>query len=393
MANQTTPFEVDLTDGGAAVTGHTTGRNSNGVGYGVHGVTDIGVGVVGYSNTGVGVEGTSTSNAGVTGQSTSGTGVTGQSTSGNGVVGSSASAVGISGTSGGLSPGDPAMTGVLGVCASTEALGLLGGTDRVFSQHAGVYGQSDQQGVFGNSTSDTGTGVYGINRGASGFGMRGETNEGTGVQGRSFGGGTGVRGISAEGIGVYAQGPAATPAVTTAQSGYAIYATSNVTGIFAQGSPAGYFRGDVQVTGDVILINSSGDIAEDFDVDGDPAGMDPGTVLVITPAGSLRASTDPYDTRVAGVVAGADALRPALLLQRIESRPNRAPIALVGKVLCKVDASFGSILAGDLLTTSPTSGHAMKVSDRARAMGALVGKALNGLEAGRALIPILVAPR
>jgi hypothetical protein len=62
-------------------------------------------------------------------------------------------------------------------------------------------------------------------------------------------------------------------------------------------------------------------------------------------------------------------------------------------VLCKVDASFGSILAGDLLTTSPTSGHAMKVSDRARAMGALVGKALNGLEAGRALIPILVAPR
>src|SRR5262245_28492201 len=37
----------------------------------------------------------------------------------------------------------------------------LGGTDPVFHQHAGVYGQSDQQGVIGLTTQDSGTGVYG----------------------------------------------------------------------------------------------------------------------------------------------------------------------------------------------------------------------------------------
>ncbi len=37
-----------------------------------------------------------------------------------------------------------------------------------------------------------------------------------------------------------------------------------------------------------------------------------------------------------------------------------ASVALAGTVTCKADASYGAIQVGDLLTTSPTPGHAMR---------------------------------
>ena len=46
---------------------------------------------------------------------------------------------------------------------------------------------------------------------------------------------------------------------------------------------------------------------------------------------------------------------------------------------------------GDLLTTSDTPGHAMRVGDPSRAFGAVIGKALAPLAAGRGMVPILVA--
>jgi hypothetical protein len=67
------------------------------------------------------------------------------------------------------------------------------------------------------------------------------------------------------------------------------------------------------------------------------------------------------------------------------------PIALVGKVFCKVDADHSPVEIGDLLTTSPTLGHAMKVCDPIKAFGAVIGKALRPLRGGQGLIPILVA--
>jgi hypothetical protein len=66
------------------------------------------------------------------------------------------------------------------------------------------------------------------------------------------------------------------------------------------------------------------------------------------------------------------------------------PVALVGKVYCRVDADLAPIRPGDLLTTSATPGHARRASDRERAFGAVLGKALGGLAAGRGLVPILV---
>jgi hypothetical protein len=137
-------------------------------------------------------------------------------------------------------------------------------------------------------------------------------------------------------------------------------------------------------SGDILLANA--DCAEEFDVAEDAS---PGTVMSLDDDGRLCASTRSYDRRVAGVVSGAGGYRPALVLDA-QGAEGRLPIALVGKVCCNVDATRDPIAPGDLLTTSPTPGHAMKASDPRRFAGAVLGKALRPLDSGRALVPILV---
>jgi len=141
-------------------------------------------------------------------------------------------------------------------------------------------------------------------------------------------------------------------------------------------------------SGEVKLLGA--DCAEDFQVR-DAATIEPGTVLVIDEAGGLRRSRTAYDRRVAGVVSGAGGLRPGLVLDKQTEAADRRPVALVGKVFCKADAASGAIAIGDLLTTSDTPGHAMRVGDPTRAFGAVIGKALAPLAAGRGMVPILVA--
>jgi hypothetical protein len=142
------------------------------------------------------------------------------------------------------------------------------------------------------------------------------------------------------------------------------------------------------VTGDISLAN--GDCAEDFEI---AAGFsaEPGTVMVLDDESSLRESVHAYDKRVAGVIAGAGSYKPGIVLDRQQRQGNRKPVALLGKVFCKADAQFGSIAVGDLLTTSPTPGYAMRADDPLKAFGAVIGKALRPLAEGQGLIPILIA--
>jgi hypothetical protein len=79
------------------------------------------------------------------------------------------------------------------------------------------------------------------------------------------------------------------------------------------------------------------------------------------------------------------------VLDRQPQQRQRKPVALLGKVFCKADAQFGPIGVGDLLTTSPTPGHAMRADDTRKAFGAVNGKALRPLAEGQGLIPILIA--
>ena len=151
--------------------------------------------------------------------------------------------------------------------------------------------------------------------------------------------------------------------------------------------------GDVHVTGTIKVDNdiliSGADCAERFDVE-ENEELPPGTVVVLGADGRLSASREAYDHRVAGVIAGAGDYQPAIVMDSGPSRQHGAPVALVGKTFCNVDASEAAIAVGDLLTASSTPGHAMKATDPLRAFGAVIGKALRPLSAGTGLIPILV---
>jgi hypothetical protein len=147
-------------------------------------------------------------------------------------------------------------------------------------------------------------------------------------------------------------------------------------------------QGNILVTGDVRLEGA--DCAEEFGVDDDLA-LDPGTVMVIGEHERLRQCVEAYDRRVAGVVSGAGVCRPGIILGRDPSARTRIPLALAGRVYCKVDAEYGPVRVGDLLTTSSTPGHAMRALDSRKVFGAILGKALRPWTEGRGLVPVLVA--
>ncbi len=68
-----------------------------------------------------------------------------------------------------------------------------------------------------------------------------------------------------------------------------------------------------------------------------------------------------------------------------------APVAMSGIVRCKVDAGYGAVAVGDLLTTSPTPGHAMRAE--AATPGTILGKALQSLDHGTGTLRVLVMLR
>jgi hypothetical protein len=139
--------------------------------------------------------------------------------------------------------------------------------------------------------------------------------------------------------------------------------------------------------GDIVLQNA--DCAEEFDL-APGVEIEPATVMVIDEHGLLTPSTRPYDHAVAGVASGGGGERPGIVFGHRPAEGRRLPIALVGRVQCRVDAEVASIAVGDLLTTSATVGHAMKATDPQRAFGAVLGKAMAPLVSGRGTIPILV---
>ena len=239
---------------------------------------------------------------------------------------------------------------------------------------------SDGDGVLGES-SHSGVGVHGI--GDAGAGVLGECNAGRGVAGTSN-----------TGQGVYGHSKIQAGVVGESDQFDGVFGVSHkptAAGVSGHnpGGLAGFFDGNVTVTGDIYLTNA-GDCAEDFDI-ADADSTEPGTVMVLGEEEVLLPSYEPYDKRVAGVISGAGNYKPGIVLDKKESQQRRLPVALLGKVFCKADAQFGPIAVGDLLTTSSTPGHAMKSDDPMKAFGAVIGKALRPLKQGQGLIPILIA--
>jgi hypothetical protein len=98
----------------------------------------------------------------------------------------------------------------------------------------------------------------------------------------------------------------------------------------------------------------------------------------------------PYDTRVAGVVSGANGIHPGIQMHQEGLLDGGRNVALTGRVYVQADTSNGAIEPGDLLTTSGNPGRAMRVSDHARAQGAILGKAMTALDSGRGMVLVLV---
>jgi hypothetical protein len=238
--------------------------------------------------------------------------------------------------------------GVRGKNDFIKATGFLAGTNPFHTEAVGAYGESDQYGVLGIARTPSGIGVFGTSVGGAGTAVRGDASP-TGLAGQFIGN---------------------------------VEVKGKIT-----------HDGELSCTKTISCFDVSlggGDCAEDFDV-ALVAAAEPGTVMCLDAEGNLRPCSSDYNKKVAGVISGAGSYRPGLVLDRREGASDRAPLALIGKVYCKVDADRFPIEVGDLLTTSSTPGHAMKAEDPMKSFGAVLGKALQRIASGRALIPILVA--
>ncbi|WON74184.1 hypothetical protein [Nitrosospira sp. Is2] len=357
-------------------------------------------------------------------------GINGESDLYNGVRGIThapghAAVAGISEVSNADPQGHPERNAGPGVFGQSEGAGVFGTSttwvgvygETAAKSGAGVWGtnKADGSGVVGISEGNgVGAGVYGEGRslGPGGFfksstneGVHGETNSqntsaiagiqlneqstGAGVYGAHTGGGPGGFFSSQTGVGLHGEtNSPVLPAIVGIQRNSA----STGAGIYGEhisGGTAGFFKGNVVITGDCFFPGA--DFAEDFTIRQEAVAT-PGTVMALSETGELVPCRVPYDTTVVGVVPGAGTFRTGITMDKQEeSVARREPVALVGKVFCNADASYGAIEVGDLLTSSPTPGHAMKASDPARAFGSVIGKAMAPLDEGCGLIPILIS--
>jgi hypothetical protein len=118
-----------------------------------------------------------------------------------------------------------------------------------------------------------------------------------------------------------------------------------------------------------------------------------GTVVVLdhTKSNQVIASSQAYDTRVAGVIS----LQPGITLG--EQGDNKVLVATTGRVKVKVDATAGPIQVGDLLVTSEKEGVAKKSKPlslggvQIHRPGTLIGKALEPLARGTGEILVLLS--
>jgi hypothetical protein len=180
-----------------------------------------------------------------------------------------------------------------------------------------------------------------------------------------------------------------------ATSGTAInYGTGNVgIGTSAPSSKL-HVVGDGRVTGNLTV---DGNIAAKYQdvaewVNSSQA-LTSGTVVVLdqTRSNQVIASSQSYDTRVAGVISE----QPGIALG--EGGAGKVLVATTGRVRIKVDASNGAIHIGDLLVTSDKEGVAMKSQPiniggaQIHRPGTLIGKALESLENGTGEMLVLLS--
>ena len=124
----------------------------------------------------------------------------------------------------------------------------------------------------------------------------------------------------------------------------------------------------------------------------------PGDLVVFASDGEgVVRSSAANDPLVCGVVSSM----PGLLLgfePELAGQPGRVPVALCGRVPCRVVDENGPIQRGDLLTSSSRPGYAMRAASvgvdgaQTHRAGTVIGKALGELSSGMGLIDVFVWP-
>ncbi|HOT96360.1 MAG TPA: hypothetical protein PLN61_09770 [bacterium] len=269
-------------------------------------------------------------------------------------------------------------------CLAADGRGIMS----VSTNHDGVSGltsAANRSGIYGQTDNSEAFGVFGRNKSTTSYGYLGGMHGVFGWSKAVFHAGH-FEATGGLNYGVYATSSGdfsfAGSFVASGNYSYGLYAegpTSDKVGA------AALFKGNVEIKSrdsdeTVLELGEGLDYAEGFEVTGKEAAL-PGTVLVIDPEhpGTLRISDRAYDSRVAGIVPGANGLGSGV---RLGKGQHGRDVALAGRVYCNVDATFGAVAPGDLLTTSPTPGFAMVVRDYEKAHGTILGKAMQNLAAG-----------
>ena len=182
--------------------------------------------------------------------------------------------------------------------------------------------------------------------------------------------------------------------------GYASVARNNlvVKGSVGIGTASPAYKLDVNggVSAHFVNIVGGSDVAEPYRVAArGRIKPRPGMVVAIDAAqiGQMRVVGKAYDKTVGGIISGANGIAPGITLSQKGTVADGAyPVASIGRVwtLCDADAN-GPIEAGDMLTTSHTPGHAMRVTNYNRANGSIIGKAMSPLKYGKGLVLVLVS--
>lgn len=147
---------------------------------------------------------------------------------------------------------------------------------------------------------------------------------------------------------------------------------------------------DVEAEGTIWSRNGSQsgnrDLAENFDT---TEVLEAGDVVSLNPQGQgiLRCRTA-FDPCVLGIVSD----KPGVLLgvdpARRQPLAGEYPVALSGRVPCKVSTENGPIRKGDLLTAASLPGHAMRAADAPP--GTTIGKALQDFDGDTGVVDVFV---
>ncbi len=250
--------------------------------------------------------------------------------------------------------GSVGLAGVAGVTSAghTRTYGVVG-----HSGHVGVRGQSSG----GTDESDRGCGVLGVSR----FGAGGIF-------------------ASEHGFSLVAEGHGALK-----QYDESLNLTGNGDALLVNGRSV--FNGTLHIhnkTADESGIYPS-NLVEIFEID-DAEYVQPGDILVVSEGGRSilsRARTE-YNRSVIGVVSG----NPTIIINTNGTKQKAYPVALTGTVLCRIDARQKPVRPGDPVVTSSTPGCGMGgVVDSFDKIGTVIGKALDALDDGIALVPVFIS--